>query len=138
MPLPIEDYALLGDCHTAALVGRDGDPRMRGTIDTIGRNLVVGGLVLRYSIATEVDAQPPSERTFLPCSFWLADSLALSRRRDETETLFERLLARSNGLGLLSEEYDTHAAHAGKLSPGADAHDTDQHRPPAFHSCASG
>ena len=82
------------------------DPRVRGTVDAIERNLVVDGLVLRYSTATDVDALPPGEGTFLPCSFWLADSLVLTGRREEGEALFERLLALSNDLGLLSEEYD--------------------------------
>ena len=87
------------------------DPRVRGTVDAIERNLVVDGLVLRYSTATEVDALPPGEGTFLPCSFWLADSFVLIGRRDEGEALFERLLALSNDLGLLSEEYDTRNRH---------------------------
>jgi GH15 family glucan-1,4-alpha-glucosidase len=83
------------------------DPRVRGTIEAIERELVVDGLVLRYSTATDVDALPPGEGTFLPCSFWLADCLVLTGRREEGEALFERLLALSNDLGLLSEEYDT-------------------------------
>jgi GH15 family glucan-1,4-alpha-glucosidase len=87
------------------------DPRVRGTIDAIERNLVVDGLVLRYSTATDVDALPPGEGTFLPCSFWLADSFVLSGRREEGEALFERLLALSNDLGLLSEEYDARGRH---------------------------
>lgn len=80
---------------------------MRGTVEAIECELVVDGLVLRYSTATDVDALPPGEGTFLPCSFWLADSLVLTGRREEGEALFERLLALSNDLGLLSEEYDT-------------------------------
>lgn len=83
------------------------DPRVRGTIEAIERDLVVDGLVLRYSTATGVDALPPGEGVFLPCSFWLADGLALIGRRAQAEALFERLLALRNELGLLSEEYDT-------------------------------
>jgi GH15 family glucan-1,4-alpha-glucosidase len=82
------------------------DPRVVGTIAAIERSLVVDGLVLRYSTATNVDALPPGEGTFLPCSFWLADSYLLSGRRQEGEALFERLLSLSNDVGLFAEEYD--------------------------------
>jgi len=37
------------------------DPRVRGTIEAIERNLVVEGLVLRYSTETDVDALPAGE-----------------------------------------------------------------------------
>jgi GH15 family glucan-1,4-alpha-glucosidase len=87
------------------------DPRVRGTVEAIERKLVVDGLVLRYSTATGVDALPPGEGAFLPCSFWLADCLVLTGRREEGEALFERLLALSNDLGLLAEEYDTRGRH---------------------------
>ena len=82
------------------------DPRVLGTINAIERNLVVDGLVLRYATDVKIDALPPGEGTFLPCSFWLAGSLALIGRCAEGEALFERLFALSNDLGLLAEEYD--------------------------------
>jgi GH15 family glucan-1,4-alpha-glucosidase len=82
------------------------DPRVRGTIAAIERELVADGLVLRYSTETGVDALPAGEGAFLPCSFWLADCYALTGRREESEALFERLLALRNDVGLLAEEYD--------------------------------
>ena len=84
------------------------DPRVRATIAAIERELLVDGLVLRYPIDTEtaVDGLPPGEGVFLPCSFWLADCLAVTGRRAEAEALFERLLALRNDVGLLSEEFD--------------------------------
>jgi GH15 family glucan-1,4-alpha-glucosidase len=85
------------------------DPRVVGTIEAVERNLVVDGLVLRYSTATDVDALPAGEGAFLPCSFWLADGYLLTGRRQESETLFERLLSLSNDVGLFAEEYDPRA-----------------------------
>lgn len=82
------------------------DARVRGTVAAIERELLVDGLVLRYSTDTDVDELPPGEGTFLPCSFWLADCLVLTGRRKEGEALFERLLALCNDVGLLAEEYD--------------------------------
>jgi GH15 family glucan-1,4-alpha-glucosidase len=82
------------------------DSRFVGTIAAIERHLMIDGLVLRYSTATNVDALPPGEGTFLACSFWLADSYLLTGRRDEAEALFERLLALGNDVGLYAEEYD--------------------------------
>lgn len=87
------------------------DPRVRGTVAAIERELLLDGLVLRYSTATDVDALPEGEGTFLPCSFWLADARVLTGRRAEAVELFERLLALRNDVGLLSEEYDPRAGH---------------------------
>ena len=82
------------------------DPRMVGTVEAIQRGLTVDGLVQRYLPHASLDGLPPGEGVFLACSFWLADNLCLQGRRDEAHELFERLLALSNDVGLLAEEYD--------------------------------
>jgi GH15 family glucan-1,4-alpha-glucosidase len=88
------------------------DERVVGTVAAIERELLEDGLVARYRADEEntgVDGLPPGEATFLPCSFWLAQVYVLQGRLDEAETLFQRLLALRNDLGLLSEEYDVEA-----------------------------
>ena len=102
------------------------DPRMRGTIEAIGRELMTDGLVQRYRTQQGVDGLPPGEGVFLACSFWYADCLTLLGRRREARALFEKLLGLCNDVGLLAEEYDPAARRsarqfpAGVLAPGAD------------------
>ncbi|WP_283949659.1 glycoside hydrolase family 15 protein [Limobrevibacterium gyesilva] len=83
-----------------------GDPRVAGTIAAIERTLLTDGLVRRYDTNTGQDGLPPGEGAFLACSFWLAEAMARQGRMDEARTLFERLLALCNDVGLLAEEYD--------------------------------
>jgi GH15 family glucan-1,4-alpha-glucosidase len=85
------------------------DPRMTGTVGAIERHLVADGFVLRYDTARGIDGLPPGEGAFLPCSFWLADNLVLQGRVAEADALFRRLVALSNDVGLLAEEYDPRA-----------------------------
>jgi len=82
------------------------DPRVRGTIKAVERDLVVDGFVLRYDTARTVDGLPPGEGAFLACSFWLVDAYMLQGRIVDARRLFDRLLALRNDVGLLSEEYD--------------------------------
>jgi GH15 family glucan-1,4-alpha-glucosidase len=79
---------------------------MQGTVEAIQRELTTDGFVARYTTDTKVDGLPPGEGVFLPCTFWLADNLALMGRVDEARALFERLLGLANDVGLLAEEYD--------------------------------
>ncbi|HEY5755533.1 MAG TPA: glycoside hydrolase family 15 protein [Steroidobacter sp.] len=82
------------------------DPRFLGTVRAIESRLLQDGFVLRYDTEVTDDGLPPGEGVFLPCSFWLADAYAMCGRLDEAQALFERLLALSNDVGLLAEEYD--------------------------------
>ena len=83
------------------------DERVRNTIEAIERELMEDGLVRRYRPEQcGVDGLPGDEGAFIPCSFWLAMCRHLLGRTQEARTLFERLLAIRNDLGLLSEEYD--------------------------------
>jgi GH15 family glucan-1,4-alpha-glucosidase len=85
------------------------DPRVRSTVEAIGRELVIDGLVHRYHTESTDDGLPPGEGAFLACSFWYVDNLVLAGRRSEALELFEHLLTFRNDVGLLAEEYDTRA-----------------------------
>ena len=82
------------------------DPRVKGTIAAIERELAPDGFVRRYSTEHVDDGIGGPEGAFLACSFWLADAYAISGRTRDAAALFERLLDVRNDLGLLAEEYE--------------------------------
>ncbi len=86
------------------------DPMVLGTIEATEHRLTdERGLVYRYRAADGLDGQ---EGTFLLCTFWLAQALALAGQVERAHTVFERAAAFVNDVGLLAEEAD---ASSGEL-----------------------
>ena len=80
------------------------DERMLRTVAAVREELDAGdGLLYRYRRDDGVDGE---EGAFLCCSFWLAEGLAQAGDLGEARTIFDQAVARSNDLGLFSEEID--------------------------------
>ncbi|HSM11462.1 MAG TPA: glycoside hydrolase family 15 protein [Lysobacter sp.] len=77
------------------------DPRFVATIEAVGRDLRRGDGLFRY-VAPDDFGVP--ETSFTICTFWYIDALASIGRIEEARALFERVLAKRNPLGLLSED----------------------------------
>jgi alpha,alpha-trehalase len=83
------------------------DPRVLATIDAIEERLTDDrGLVYRYRTEEGVDGLSGEEGTFLLCTFWLAQALAMSDQLDRARSVFARAVDFVNDVGLLAEEVD--------------------------------
>ena len=80
------------------------DPRVLSTIEATEDRLTdERGLVYRYRARDGLDGD---EGSFLLCTFWLAQALAMAGRPDRARVVFERAAAFVNDVGLLAEEVD--------------------------------
>ena len=79
------------------------DSRVQGTIQATKKYLTKDGLVYRY---TSNDGLSGKEGTFILCTFWLVNALALSGNIAEAEEYYNRILQHASPLGLFAEEFD--------------------------------
>jgi alpha,alpha-trehalase len=80
------------------------DSRVVATIEATEERLTdARGLVYRYRAA---DGLAGDEGTFLLCTYWLAQALAMAGQTDRARKVFERTLPFVNDVGLLAEEVD--------------------------------
>ena len=82
------------------------DPRVIATTNAIAQHLTdERGFVFRYRQFD--DGVGGEEGTFIMCSYWLAENLAMQGRAAAAHALFRRLLDHTNSTGLLSEMIDS-------------------------------
>ena len=77
------------------------DRRVQGTIDRITEELLEGGMLARNTEGVE-----KREGTFVMCTFWLVQVLALSGRTREARALLENASEVASPLGLFAEMFD--------------------------------
>jgi GH15 family glucan-1,4-alpha-glucosidase len=81
------------------------DARLRATIDAIEQQLTdKRGLLYRYS---NDDGLEGPEGAFLLCTFWLAQSLAITGQTDRARVVLDQAATCATSLGLFSEQIDT-------------------------------
>jgi len=85
------------------------DRRVLATIDAVAERLSDShGLIYRYR--TDAGANPDGlngeEGTFLLCTFWLAQALAVCGAVDRARKVFQDAIGYANDVGLLAEEVD--------------------------------
>ena len=86
----------------SAVCSRLATPKVLATIEAVERGLLDDrGLVMRYNAS---DGLGGDEGSFLLCTFWLAEALALADEIDRAVRLIDRALSHANDLGLFSEE----------------------------------
>jgi len=99
------------------------DPRVLSTIEAIQARLVDSrGLVFRYENSGNSDGLPGHEGTFLLCTFWLAQALAMAGHPERAREVFERAISYRNDLDLLAEEIDTRTGESLGNFPQAFSH----------------
>ena len=69
------------------------DPRVKGTLEAIERQMMPDGFVLRHDPRELPEQQQPAEGAFLACSLWLADAYTLAGEFDKAQALFDRVVA---------------------------------------------
>jgi GH15 family glucan-1,4-alpha-glucosidase len=82
------------------------DARVNGTLAAIEDHMMSDGFVLRHDPREVSEEKQPIEGAFLACTLWLADACVLAGEVAKAQTLFDRVVAVANDLGLLAEEFD--------------------------------
>ena len=100
----LDSPELDASCLLVALVGilPPDDPRLAATIDAVTAGLSdERGMLYRYRADDGLDGD---EGSFLLCTFWLAEALAVTGRTEQAEQVLRRAAGHANDLGLLAEQ----------------------------------
>jgi GH15 family glucan-1,4-alpha-glucosidase len=81
------------------------DPKFVDTVNAIENGLKIGSF-LRPFLGSKEDGFEKPNNTYIHCALWLIDAYLAIGEELKAKTLFEKVVRRSNHLGLFSEGLD--------------------------------